>query len=186
MERNNYNQLFKENINNLKTLWAITKSVINKNKAVSSVSKFLINVEITTDNEAIANGFDKFYINICPNLSAQIPSSLKSPASYMEAPTLSSVVLNPVTPEEISSRIRSLKNSSTGWDGISAKIVKVTYQKHISVLTYVFNLSIEEGVFPKELKIGRVIPLFKSNNCMLVINYRPVSVLPFDTWKNYV
>ena len=56
--------------------------------------------------------------------------------------------------------------------------MKVTYQKYISVLTHVFNLSIEEGVFQKELKIARVIPLFKSDNCMLVINYRPVSVLP--------
>ena len=43
--------------------------------------------------------------------------------------------------------------------------------------THVFNLSIEEGVFPKELKIARGIPLFKFDNCMLVINYRPVSVL---------
>ena len=43
--------------------------------------------------------------------------------------------------------------------------------------THVFNLSTEEGVFPKELKIARVIPLFKFDNCMLVIKYRPVSVL---------
>ena len=179
MERNYYDQLFKENVNNLKKSWSIIKSVINKNKSVSSVSKFLINGEITTDNEAIANGFNKFYINIGPNLAAQIPSSLKSPTSYMEAPNLSSVFLNPVTSEEISSIIRSLKNSSAGWDSIGANVVKVTYQKYISVLTHVFNLSIGEGVFPKELKIARVIPLFKSDNCMLVINYRPVSVLPF-------
>ena len=65
------------------------------------MSKFLINGEITTDNQAIANGFNKFYINIGPNLAAQIPSSLKSPNSYMEAPNLSSVFLNSVTSEEI-------------------------------------------------------------------------------------
>ena len=51
----------------------------------------------TTDDGAIANGFDKFYINIGPNLAAQIPNNLKSPTSYMEAPNLSSVFLNPVT-----------------------------------------------------------------------------------------
>ena len=127
MERNHYNQLFNENVNNLKISWSITKSVINKNKSVTSVSKFLINIEITTYNEAIANGFNKFYINIGPNLTAQIPSSLKSPASYMEAPNLSSVFLNPVTYEEIYSIIRSLKNSGAGRDSISTKVVNVTY-----------------------------------------------------------
>ena len=45
--------------------------------------------------------FNKFYINIGPNFAAQIQSSLKSPTSYMEAPNLSSVFLNPVTSEEI-------------------------------------------------------------------------------------
>ena len=154
------------------------KSVINKNKYVFSVSTFLINGEITTDNEAIAHGFNHFYINIVPNFAAQIPSSLKSPTSYMEAPNVSSVFPKPVTSEEISSIIRSLKNSSAGWDSISAKVMKVIYQNYISVLTHVFNLSIEDVVFPRELKIARVIPLFKSDNCMPVTNNRPVSVLP--------
>ena len=54
----------------------------------------------------------------------------------MEAPNLSSVFLNPVTSEEISIIIRSLKNSSAGWDSISAKVVKVTYQKYISVVMF--------------------------------------------------
>ena len=68
MERNHYDQLFKDNVNNLKKSWSIIKRVINKNKSVSSVSKFIVNGEITTDNEAIANGSNKFYINIGPTL----------------------------------------------------------------------------------------------------------------------
>ena len=143
--RNHYDQLFKENVNNLKKSWSLVKYVINKKKPVSSVSKCLINGEITTDNETIANGLNTFYINISPNLATQIPNSLKSPTSYMEAPDLSSILLNPVTSEEMSSIIRSLKNSNAAWDNISAKVVKVTYQKYISVLTHILNLSIEEG-----------------------------------------
>ena len=40
------------------------------------------------------------------------------------------------------------------------------------------NLSITQGVFPHELKVAKVIPLFKSNDPMVFSNYRPVSVLP--------
>ena len=96
------------------------------------MSKFLINSEITTDNETIANGFNKFYFTIGINLAAQIPNSLTSPTSYMEAPNLSSIFLNPVTSEELCRIINSLKSLSAGWESISVKVVKVTI-KNISL-----------------------------------------------------
>ena len=40
------------------------------------------------------------------------------------------------------------------------------------------NLSITKGIFPNELKVARVIPLFKSGDETSFSNYRPVSVLP--------
>ena len=39
------------------------------------------------------------------------------------------------------------------------------------------NLSLNQGLFPNELKLARVIPLYKNDNAMFVTNYRPVSVL---------
>ena len=44
-------------------------------------------------------------------------------------------------------------------------------------LTYILNLSLLEGVFPSELKVGNVLPLFKADDDMLFNNYRPVSLL---------
>ena len=46
------------------------------------------------------------------------------------------------------------------------------------VLVLIFNKSLTQGVVPKELKIAKVIPLFKSGNKELLINYRPISLLP--------
>ena len=86
--------------------------------------------------------------------------------------------LTPVTEEEIINIISSLKNSSAGWDEISAQIIKSTVHLFISPLTHVCNLSFLQGVFPRELKIAKVIPLYKSDDKMFVKNYRPVSVLP--------
>ena len=45
-------------------------------------------------------------------------------------------------------------------------------------LTHIVNLSIESGIVPDQMKIARVIPLFKSGDNNLFTNYRPVSVLP--------
>lgn len=45
-------------------------------------------------------------------------------------------------------------------------------------LTYVFNLSIKQGIVPESLKSARVVPIFKSGNNKDASNYRPISVLP--------
>ena len=45
-------------------------------------------------------------------------------------------------------------------------------------LEEIFNFSIKTGVFPNELKIGKVIPIFKSGEKEDLNNCRPISVLP--------
>ena len=45
-------------------------------------------------------------------------------------------------------------------------------------LKYLFNLSIEKDVFPDDLKIARVTPIYKGEGSSDVSNYRPISVLP--------
>ena len=46
-----------------------------------------------------------------------------------------------------------------------------------SPLTYVFNLSLKQGIFPDSLKVAKVIPIFKQGSRSLCNNYRPISVL---------
>ena len=45
-------------------------------------------------------------------------------------------------------------------------------------LTYIINLSINSGVVPDQMKLARVVPLFKSGDKILFSNYRPVFVQP--------
>ena len=46
-------------------------------------------------------------------------------------------------------------------------------------LKYLFNLSIEKDVFPDDLKIARVTPIYMGEDSSDVSNYRPISVLPW-------
>jgi retron-type reverse transcriptase len=47
----------------------------------------------------------------------------------------------------------------------------------VTPLTHIFNLSFLNGVVPYQLKIAKVVPIFKSGDPMLVDNYRPISLL---------
>ena len=44
-------------------------------------------------------------------------------------------------------------------------------------LTYVFNLSFQKGIFPHNMKIAKVVPIFKEGDKHNFSNYRPISIL---------
>ena len=48
-------------------------------------------------------------------------------------------------------------------------------------LTDTFNFSLETRVFPDDLKVGKVAPVYKSGDKDDLYNYRPISVLPTVT-----
>jgi len=48
----------------------------------------------------------------------------------------------------------------------------------ISALTKLFNFRIRDSVFPKILKVSKVVPVFKKGSTNELTNYRPISVIP--------
>ena len=42
----------------------------------------------------------------------------------------------------------------------------------------IFHSSFNEGIFPEQLKVAKVSPIFKVGNIEEIGNYRPISVLP--------
>ena len=107
----------------------------------------------------------------------KIPVQNCSPDQYIKKKTIFSLYLEPVTEAEIRRLIMSLKSSAPGYDDIRSSILKMSLPFKCTPLTYISNLSLQEGVFPDELKIANVIPLFTSDDPELFNNYRPVSLL---------
>ena len=176
-EQQYYEARLEQNKNNLKGSWRILKEILNKKKNTPSCSRFHMNNKITNSKEKIANGFNSFFTNVGPNLAKNIPSDPRSPEIYMTR-NLDSIVLLPVDPNEMISIIKNLKNNSPGWDAVSAEVVKASYSSFLEPLMHILNISISNGIFPTEMKLAKVIPLYKADDPMIFSNYRPVSVLP--------
>ena len=75
--------------------------------------------------------------------------------------------------------INSLNNSSPGHDELPPYVAKSCIEGLIQPITYLANESLQSGIFPSELKLARVVPIFKSGDPSLLTNYRPISVLSF-------
>ena len=58
------------------------------------------------------------------------------------------------------------------------RLIKLIKNIITEPLTYLINLSFSSGYYPKLLKYGKIIPVFKANSQDQVNNYRPISLLP--------
>ena len=88
-----------------------------------------------------------------------------------------SIFLEPVTQKEIHDIIKSLKDGAPGHDEITAHIMKFCSHYIELPLVHTCNLSLNEGIFPQEMKLVNVKPLFRSGESIVFNNYRPVYLL---------
>ena len=68
-------------------------------------------------------------------------------------------------------------NKSSGHDEISFDVIKSCFGSLSKPLLHIFRLSLEEGIFPDDLKTAKVTPIFKAGDENDFGNYRPISVL---------
>ena len=135
------------------------------------------NVEIN-DKKTIAEHFNRYFVNVGPNLASTIPQTNISFESFLSENSKTFDEF-PLTDEELLNAFASLKpNKSPGFDDICSDVVKFVIYELVRPIKHIFYLSLEKGIFPDKLKIARITPIFKSGNEELVNNYRPISVLP--------
>ena len=63
-------------------------------------------------------------------------------------------------------------------DNIPAKVLKITANIIAPSLTYIFNVSLESGIYVDDWKLAKIIPINKSEDRKKCENYRPISILP--------
>ncbi len=72
-----------------------------------------------------------------------------------------SIFLYAVTEDELIKIIKILNKKSAGEDNIPPNIVKACQNHLLKPLLILINRSLNEGIFPDNLKIAKVIPIYK-------------------------
>ena len=137
------------------------------------------NTEITHKLE-IANIFNTYFTSIGSNLAKSIHySGEKNHRYYLKNAQNTIFKFKEIDEETIKIIINNLpKKESCGSDGISTNVLKHIAPSLVKSLALITNQIIHTGVFPEKLKLAKVIPIFKKEDPALLINYRPISLLP--------
>ena len=162
-----------------KKTWSIMKELIGKIKLKSSnlPRRITVNEVDIFDKRKIANEFNAFFTNIGSKLASKIPNASTTFESYINKPD-SIMKTKQLSMNELKDTFFSLKiNKSPVYDDISFNVVKKCFSSLCEPLKYLCNLSIEKGIFPDDLKIAKVTPIYKADDKSDLSNYRPISVL---------
>lgn len=171
---------FEHSKNNMRQTWKTINHIIGRGKNKTPQSKFKTdNGENILNPQEISNEFNNFFVNIGPKLASNISNIGKDYHDYLHNPLQSSMFMKPIVEIEVNKIIDKFnQNKSSGHDNIGNFIVKRVASEIVKPLTMIFNLSISTGVVPDNLKIAKVVPIYKKGDAELLSNYRPVSVLP--------
>ena len=164
---------------NMAKTWKILNVMTNRSKCNKVINVIENNNVKLTSPSAIAEQFNDFFVNIGSNLARKIPTSPTKPTTFLKNDYCKSMFLAPTTSEEIADIVSNLKNSSSsGYDNIPTKLIKYCNVELAPVLAHINNESLVEGIFPPpNLKIAKIVPIFKTGNASTVSNYRPISIL---------
>ena len=166
---------------NMKQMWSTLRNALNINTIKEKLPDYF-NIENNkiTDKQTIANNFNTYFSNIGKDISNNVPISEFDYSHYMKTPTHKhNMFLDPVNPLDIIETTSKLKaKTSQGHDQISCKLMKDTIAHIALPLSHIINQSLSTGTVPKQMKIAKVIPIFKSGDKYTFNNYRPISILP--------
>ena len=176
-----YTGKFREANGNSKKTWDLINHIRGKRKRQIKPS-FTINNTKVTNRRIIANEFNKYFVSLASNLNEAYNeigeisvNKLPSFYDYLPSSNTSTIYMRDCTPEEVNKIISELKNGKSS--DIPIHIVKKSAGIISPLLSVLYNECMRDGIFPDDMKTGRISPIYKKDNEELLENYRPVSTL---------
>lgn len=168
-----YGEQIQENINNSKKIWQVLRmAIFNKENERESIKELKFEGKSLKNKKEIANCINNFFLNRhVSNDSMSLPNRINYDITHQ-------FQMTECTNEEIRNIFKKLNlKSSNGYDDVSARFI-CKYKEHlIEPLVKFINESFANGIFPEELKLGSVIPIYKSGSKAEAQNYRPITKL---------
>ena len=149
---------FSDNKGNIKGTW----DVINKSIKINTKFKKLVIKENDKilDQKDLPYKFINYFSNIAHKLTSKIKPVNTNFSQYLSNKSFKTFFMCPIIDKDIELAISNLK-SCNGVHNISTLVLKESKSLLAVPLSHIFNLCVEQGYFPTELKKGCITPIYK-------------------------
>ena len=142
------------------------------------------------DDRSIAQSINEYFISIGTKLADEIDSNsdyqnddVTYANEFLESDSFSMNLFHfrTISVNSVALRLsKLLASKSTGMDNILVKVLKITANIIAPSLTYIFNISLQSGIYVDDCKLAKIIPIYKPEDRKKSENYRPtgISILP--------
>lgn len=166
---------------NSKRLWNFYKKIIHNTESTGTnktIKSLVLNNEIVSSDSEIANKMNSYFVNVTDEINiSPIPIDSAFLNSFRRN-IFTRFSLQITTQEEVKQAILNLNPAAaTGHDNISTKFLQKFSSELTPTITRLINIAIQNSVFPQNLKIAIVTPIYKAGAATDPSNYRPISVL---------
>lgn len=160
-----------------KYIWNLVKEKTGKTKNLNTIT-LSINDCLITQTNILANTFASYFSTATKSaIHSHFSNQMSTECTVTTINVSNTFFFSSVENCDVADAIRNLKNTnSMGIDCISTKVIKNICMHIAAPLAYIINLSVELGIFPENLKIGVVTPIFKKNDPLIIENYRGITV----------
>ena len=174
--------------------------LVDENIISQENSQDIVIEDVISDDKAVSEVFNEFFINIVPNLNIvpefnfekqlfDTPDKIfNSIRQFEEHPSIAMIKMknrssffsfSPITYENVLEKVENLNVAKTSQQSdIPTKILKQNSKFFAKYFYQNINYCIENSVFPNDLKLADVTPIHKKKSKSKKDNYRPVSILP--------
>ena len=197
-----FSNLNLNNYNDNKRFWNTVKPLFSNSGGGSQKIKLVKDDKIIFSDKEIAETFNdyfnnsveslhisenKYLINETGDISDNVERIIKKFSNHPSIIDIKEMIVldtkfsfSEVNASDIELELRSLKtNKATTFLNISVYQLKQVIDVIVEPLMSIWNIEIVKNkTFPSALKRADLTPIFKKLECILVKNYRPVSILP--------
>ena len=164
--------------NKSKAMWEVINQSLRRKRKKSKVEITKIKNkqnEIVTNKQGIANTFNDFFVNVGKNMAKHLPHINNNINCSANA---NSMFFTNTTCCEIEELIKSLnRRKAIRSEDVATRFIQIASSVISPILTNIFNLCLDSGVYPDQLKVAQVFPIHKKGLMEICSNFRPISIL---------
>jgi len=177
-----YQNYFSRFRNDISKTWSKINEIIGKRKnKLERNQSFSHNNTLISDEHIISEKFNDFFCNIAENIEEH-DSHVNDNGEfrkYLDEPNMRNFQFSEIGQKEVLETVKELSSkTSSGHDHLSTSLLKKIIGYIHKELTIIINQMIKSSIFPNDLKVAKIIPIYKKGNPELFTNYRPIALLP--------